>query len=138
MKESRVGGRVAVYVPDHPRANGSGYVLKHRHLMEQKIGRILRSDEEVHHIDHNKENNDISNLQILSSSDHAKLHFNLASGLPVAGSIKARKIKSDHGLDYVKIQELMESGLGYRKIAPIIGEPLYSVRDACRKIKKMR
>lgn len=48
--------------------------LEHRMVVEAHIGRSLSKDEEVHHLDHNKLNNDLNNLQILSKSDHAKLH----------------------------------------------------------------
>lgn len=51
--------------------------LIHRQVMESYLGRKLRSNEIVHHIDGNKLNNDISNLCILSRSEHAKLHDNL-------------------------------------------------------------
>ena len=47
---------------------------EHRYIVEQKIGRKLKSDEIVHHIDGNKRNNDPSNLTIMSRAEHAKLH----------------------------------------------------------------
>jgi hypothetical protein len=40
------------------------WVLEHRYVMEQHIGRPLLSGENVHHIDGNKINNDISNLEL--------------------------------------------------------------------------
>lgn len=46
----------------------------HRYLMEQKLGRKLDSNEVVHHMDDNKSNNDIDNLQVMTRSEHAKLH----------------------------------------------------------------
>lgn len=61
-------------VPDHPNASKHGYVLAHRVIMENHIGRLLRSDEIVHHIDHNKDNNSVENLQIMTASEHGKLH----------------------------------------------------------------
>jgi AraC-like DNA-binding protein len=42
----------------------SGYVLEHRLTMARHLGRPLRQDETVHHIDGNRSNNEISNLQI--------------------------------------------------------------------------
>ena len=76
---------------NHPRVgtskwglHSSGYVVrhldgrhqyKHRYVMEQYLGRRLRSDEHVHHIDHNRLNNDISNLEILSPEEHGRLHM---------------------------------------------------------------
>jgi len=46
----------------------------HRHLMEQKLGRKLHFDEVVHHIDENKLNNDLSNLEIKTRSEHSRGH----------------------------------------------------------------
>lgn len=51
-------------------------VRYHRFIMEQKLGRKLERNEIVHHIDGNKHNNELDNLMLLSSSEHAKLHFN--------------------------------------------------------------
>ena len=49
----------------------------HRHVMEQHIGRLLFDEEHVHHRNHIRTDNRIENLQILSSSEHGKLHRNL-------------------------------------------------------------
>ena len=46
----------------------------HRKIMEDYIGRKLNSNEIVHHKDGNKLNNDINNLEILTRSEHIKLH----------------------------------------------------------------
>lgn len=47
----------------------------HRVIMEEIIGRPLRPGEVVHHKDHNKKNNDPSNLLLISSqSEHASIH----------------------------------------------------------------
>ena len=47
---------------------------KHRIVMEEYIGRQLKSNEIVHHIDGNKRNNDISNLLLTTRSEHAIIH----------------------------------------------------------------
>jgi transposase-like protein len=44
--------------------NRSGYVLQHRLEMAKYLNRPLTKNESVHHIDGDKENNDISNLQL--------------------------------------------------------------------------
>lgn len=49
-------------------------IPKHRYVMEQFLGRKLLSTEIVHHIDGNKLNNDIQNLQLLSVKQHSKIH----------------------------------------------------------------
>lgn len=51
-----------------------GRYFVHRKVMEEKLGRRLRSDEIVHHIDGNKLNNDPNNLEITNRSDHMKIH----------------------------------------------------------------
>lgn len=52
----------------------SGRVYYHRFIMSLYLGRNLKSSEQVHHKDENKLNNSIFNLEILSSSEHAKIH----------------------------------------------------------------
>lgn len=48
---------------------------EHRYIMEQFLDRKLDKNEVVHHIDGNKLNNDISNLEVMSLSDHSRLHM---------------------------------------------------------------
>lgn len=49
-------------------------LLEHRYIVETNIGRKLHKNEVVHHINENKHDNRLENLQLLSRSDHAKLH----------------------------------------------------------------
>lgn len=44
--------------------NTSGYALEHRVVMSRALGRPLRDEESVHHIDGNRLNNELSNLQL--------------------------------------------------------------------------
>lgn len=53
----------------------NGYVYEHRYVVEKEIGRPLKKSEIVHHIDGNKLNNDISNLMLMTRSEHAHLHM---------------------------------------------------------------
>ena len=66
------------------RKNTNGYLeftrgrltgkLVHRHLIEKKISRRLKVNEMVHHKDHNRLNNNIENLEILTRKKHSSLH----------------------------------------------------------------
>lgn len=47
----------------------------HRHIMEVFLGRKLTRNEIVHHKDGNPLNNDISNLELLSRSEHSRYHM---------------------------------------------------------------
>jgi hypothetical protein len=68
-------GYVLVWAPDHPRATATNKrVLEHVLIAEKMLGRYLRDGEQVHHRDHDKTNNDPSNLVVLTASEHAALH----------------------------------------------------------------
>ena len=70
-------GYTIILQPDHPYANNRGYVMEHRLVMEEYLGRYLQEDEIVHHINGRKRDNRIENLTLLSLSEHSKLHHPL-------------------------------------------------------------
>lgn len=77
----------------HILQRGGGKVLDHRRVAEEKIGRPLRREEVVHHINHIRHDNRPSNLDVLEN-----------------GSAHARTSKSVNGL----IRGLLEGGaIGY-------------------------
>lgn len=54
--------------------NKKGNVKQHRRIMEEYLGRALTSDEVVHHINGNKEDNRIENLQLMTRAQHSSYH----------------------------------------------------------------
>lgn len=64
-------GYVCKYVKGY---NKKGNVKMHRAVMEEHLGRRLSPDEIVHHIDGDKTNNDISNLDVMPRGEHSSLH----------------------------------------------------------------
>ena len=78
---------------DHPRTDKNNhYVFDHILVAEEMLGRYLKPDEVVHHIDFNKLNNDPENLFIFKdASNHQKVKaslFKLISHLIDKGIIK--------------------------------------------------
>jgi hypothetical protein len=73
-RKIRKDGYVLVVAPDgHPypsdvhEPSSLAYILEHRLIMERQLGRYLRPEEVVHHIDQNPSNNDPSNLRLYAN-----------------------------------------------------------------------
>lgn len=59
----------------HPSANKRGYIALHRLLVEAKLGRFLKDAEIVHHKNHDPRDNHWDNLDVMTQSEHARLHI---------------------------------------------------------------
>jgi endogenous inhibitor of DNA gyrase (YacG/DUF329 family) len=68
-----VHGYVLIYEPSHPNTSQKGWQYEHRVVVEGVLGRILRSDEHVHHINGIKDDNRPGNLVAMDQNDHAAL-----------------------------------------------------------------
>lgn len=86
-------GYVSVYVGDtvdSPRKRG-GAIREHILVMENHLGRALTKGEVVHHIDGNKLNNDIANLDLCTVEEHNACH---AASESIVFNLYARGIVS--------------------------------------------
>lgn len=67
-------GYVKIWVPNHKTGRvHTGWLSEHRVVMEQFLGRPLRADEHVHHINEQKDDNRLENLVVMAQNDHARL-----------------------------------------------------------------
>lgn len=73
-KKKRCDGYIAVYFPDHPNSNKEGYIMEHILVMEAILGRWVKEDEVVHHINKNREDNRKENLMLMTASEHISMH----------------------------------------------------------------
>lgn len=72
---TRMGKYLCSFDPTNPRSTKEGYVYTHVLIVEKKLGRLLKPEEVVHHLDEDKFNNDPENLVVFkTNADHAAFH----------------------------------------------------------------
>lgn len=126
---------------NHQKFNGIIYTSKkkghyyqglgiHRVVWLYYHGDIPEGDYEVHHIDENKSNNDVSNLQLLTRAEHQKLHVlskiktPLEKICPICGKTFIRKHSTQK---YCSKECNFQSKRKYQnKVCPTCGKTFYS------------
>ena len=73
------GEKIYRHIEMFMKKNGRYVLIKgvpeHRIIVESYIGRKLTKEEQIHHLDENKQNNDIDNLMVFpTNSAHQKFH----------------------------------------------------------------
>ena len=86
------GRYLMAHVPEHPKANSRGYVYHHIVVAENKIGRMLRADEVVHHNDEDKKNNRPGNLKVERRDTHTAHHTRTGVSMVKLRCLACRKI----------------------------------------------
>jgi hypothetical protein len=78
IKMKDKSGYIKVQYPKHPFADEKGYIWEHRLVVEKRVGRILRKEEVIHHINTNKEDNSLKNLMLFpTQKEHMKFHMKI-------------------------------------------------------------
>lgn len=67
-------GYLQILVPDHPRADSSGYVMEHILVWENATGVPVPDNCCIHHLNENKADNRISNLCLMERGAHTTHH----------------------------------------------------------------
>ncbi len=74
----KTNGRILILTPEHPFAQKRGYIFQSRLVIEKKLGRYLKREEVVHHINGIIDDDSLDNLQLFpNSKEHMKFHYSM-------------------------------------------------------------
>jgi hypothetical protein len=111
-------------MPEHPNARADGLISEHRLIMSEQLGRPLKPDEIVHHVNGDKSDNRPENLELFSSRSH--------SGKHLAERNKARRLDID---DEALVAEYLDGSTLREVVAADFGVSVATVvnrlREAC-------
>lgn len=103
----------------------------HRIIGEYMIGAELDKKLFVHHIDKNKKNNSINNLQVMQQSLHNQVHSG-ERNTDIEVILKHQKLAADSlkrkDVTEENVKKLHDMGYGYRRIAKILNCSRNTVR----------
>lgn len=98
----------------------------HRVVAEQALGRPLRPEEIVHHIDGDPLNNESSNLAVVSRQEHFLLHMIKETAKPWSEDEIARAA------------DLYRSGMSIDSVAQMVGRSYYATRRLLNRMQVLR
>jgi len=89
------------------------FIFEHRFVVEKFLRRKLRASEVVHHLNGDKLDNRIDNLQVMSNSDHCKEHHPITWDVALAASllkkgVNANKLAKRFGVSRRSIKSAMK------------------------------
>jgi len=85
-------GREVVYLPLHPVAMKNNYALVYRIILFEKFGsKLITNKTVVHHVDGNKNNDELTNLVICEDHAYHRLLHQRKNALKNTGDVHSRK-----------------------------------------------
>lgn len=122
-------GYVRIRCPQHPK-QAKGEVLLHRLIMENNLGRFLRSNEVVHHLDGNGLNNALENLVLTNTTDHHRLYHRSDPPTRVCPQCKQRFIVTTHNWHKYSTQRYCGSTCREKARGEAIAQKIKQQRNA--------
>lgn len=113
----RKGDYKYALVPNHPNSTNNGYVLEHRIVMENHLGRLLTKDEVVHHINGNRKDNRLENLQLMNNKEHNRFHGSKGISMvkikcPICNKVFDREKRRTHLINKKRIGTFCSKSCG--------------------------
>lgn len=89
---------------------------EHRLVMERAVGRKLRRDEHVHHINGDGRDNRLENLELMPASEHQKEHH-------------------PRSFDVSRLTQLLAEGKTFRQISKLMGKSCSTLQTTAWRLK---
>lgn len=107
-------GYILMWAPGHPMSQKNGYVLEHRMIMSDHLGRLLTEFDIVHHLNGIGTDNRLENLEIMNWDLHSRLHNQgkvLSSETRRKISISTKGIRRSPATEFKKGQVSIRKGV---------------------------